>query len=161
MNASLQRLLVLIKGLPLAYNRDLQEDKEAVFDAVDTIERSLAVAAPMVASSKLRRDRIKARLEEGFLDATTLLEHLVRQGMPMRTAHESVGKLVRLCEENRCRLAELPADKFDLIVPGLAPGVYEVLGVEKALAAFRTEGSTGPGPVASALAAWQARLAAR
>ena len=160
-NASLQRLLVLIKGLPLAYNRDLQEDKEAVFDAVDTIERSLAVAAPMVASSKLRRDRIKARLEEGFLDATTLLEHLVRQGMPMRTAHESVGKLVRLCEENRCRLAELPADKFDLIVPGLAPGVYEVLGVEKALAAFRTEGSTGPGPVASALAAWQARLAAR
>ncbi|MBU6293182.1 MAG: argininosuccinate lyase [Planctomycetes bacterium] len=160
-NASLQRILVILKGLPLAYNRDLQEDKEAVFDAVDTVERSLAVAAPLVASSRLRRDRIGARLEEGFLDATTLLEHLVKHGMPMRTAHESVGKLVRQCEENRCRLAELPAGNFNSIVPGLAPGVYEVLGVEKALAAFRTEGSTGPKAVASALAAWKARLAAR
>ncbi len=158
---SLQRLLMLLKGLPLAYNRDLQEDKEAVFDAADTVERSLEVAAPLVASSRLRSDRIKARLEEGFLDATTLLEHLVKHGMPMRTAHESVGKLVRLCEENRCRLAELAPERFNEVVPDLAPGVYEVLGVENALAAFRTEGSTGPTMVKAALAAWQARLLAR
>jgi len=154
----LQRLLVLLKGLPLAYNRDLQEDKEAVFDAVDTVSRSLEVAAALVSRSRLNRERIGAGLEEGFLDATTLLEHLVRRGMPMRTAHECVGKLVRLCEERGCKLSELPAECFDGVVPGLAPGVYGQVGAASAVGAFVTVGSTGPARVREQVAAWRGRL---
>src|SRR5207302_4222320 len=80
----LQQLLVLVKGLPLAYNRDLQEDKVALFDAFDTVEASLELAAALVREAKLRREAIAARLEAGHLDATTLMEFLVAQGVPMR-----------------------------------------------------------------------------
>src|SRR5262249_51961183 len=94
----LQRLLVLVKGLPLAYNRDLQEDKEALFDAFDTVDANLELAAALVRETRFRADVIAARLEDGFLDATTLMEFCISQGVPMRAAHEAVGKLVRLCE---------------------------------------------------------------
>ncbi len=107
--ASLQQLLMLVKGLPLAYNRDLQEDKQALFDAFDTVVASLELAAPLIRQTKLREEVIKSRLEDGFLDATTLMEFCIAQGVPMRAAHEAVGKLVRLCEQRRCRLAELEA----------------------------------------------------
>jgi argininosuccinate lyase len=139
--ADLQQLLVLVKGLPLAYNRDLQEDKRAVFDAHDTVAATLEVAAALVRGARLRREAIAARLEDGYLDATTLMEFLVARGLPMRAAHEAVGKLVRLCEERRVRLAQLPAEAYESIRPGLSPGVYQVLGVANALAAFRSAGS--------------------
>jgi argininosuccinate lyase len=154
----LQRLLVLVKGLPLAYNRDLQEDKQAVFDAFDTVAACLELAAPLLRSSKLRREVIAARLEDGFLDATTLMEHLVAKGLPLRSAHEAVGKLVRQCEEKRCRLADLPPVVFSTLLPELAPGVYHCLGVANALKAFRSEGSTAPAKVAEQVAAWRRRL---
>src|SRR3989442_2827978 len=83
----LQRLLILVRGLPLAYNRDLQEDKEALFDANDTVTASLELAAAMVRQTRLRRETIAARLEDGYLDATTLMEFFVVQGVPMRLAH--------------------------------------------------------------------------
>jgi argininosuccinate lyase len=155
----LQQLLVLVKGLPLAYNRDLQEDKHALFDAHDTVAASLELAAPLVRETRFRREVIAARLEDGFLDATTLMEYCVAQGVPMRAAHEAVGKLVRLCEERRCRLADLPADVYETVRPGLAPGVYKVLGVANALAAFRSVGSTAPAEVAKQLERWKGRLA--
>src|SRR5262249_36091342 len=136
--ADLQNLLMLVKGLPLAYNRDLQEDKLALFDAHDTVAASLEVAAPLVRASRFRREAIAARLEDGYLDATTLMEHLIAQGVPMRAAHEAVGRLVRLCEERRCRLADLPAEVYEGVRAGLTPGVYGVLGVANALAAFRS-----------------------
>jgi argininosuccinate lyase len=157
--ADLQQLLVLVKGLPLAYNRDLQEDKVALFDAVDTVDACLALAAALVEKTKLREETIAARLEDGFLDATTLMEYCIRQGVPMRAAHEAVGKLVRLCEQRRCRLADLSAEELDSVHPGLAPGVYKVLGVANALAAFRSTGSTSPVEVERQLQAWRARLA--
>ncbi len=156
---ALQQLLVLVKGLPLAYNRDLQEDKQAVFDAHDTVAASLELAAPLVRTTRFRRDVIAARLEDGFLDATTLMEYLIAQGVPMRAAHEAVGKLVRLCEERRCRLADLPAEVYDGVRPGLAPGVYKVLGVANALAAFQSAGSTAPAQVEKQLQLWKAKLA--
>jgi argininosuccinate lyase len=156
---SLQRLLMLVKGLPLAYNRDLQEDKEALFDAADTVTACLGVAAPLVRQTSLCRQVIESRLEDGFLDATSLMEYLIQAGVPMRTAHEEVGKLVRLCEERRCRLAQLPAGCFDSIRPGLSEGVYKVLGVANALAAFRSQGSSAPALVREQLRQWQARLA--
>jgi argininosuccinate lyase len=157
--ADLQRLLVLVKGLPLAYNRDLQEDKEALFDAHDTVAASLGLAAALVRESRLRPEVIAARLEDGHLDATTLMEHLIAQGTAMRAAHEAVGKLVRLCEERRCRLADLPAEVYENVRPGLSAGVYKVLGVANALAAFHSHGSTAPAEVERQLALWRRRLA--
>jgi argininosuccinate lyase len=156
----LQQLLVLVKGLPLAYNRDLQEDKVALFDAVDTVSASLELAAALVRATKFRREVIAARLDQGYLDATTLMEFFVAGGLPMRLAHEAVGKLVRLCEERRCRLADLPADVYESIRPGFGSGVYGVLGVQNALAAFRSVGSTAPAEVEKQLIKWRDRISA-
>jgi argininosuccinate lyase len=156
--ANLQHLLVLVKGLPLAYNRDLQEDKIALFDAYDAVSASVELAAPLVRETRFRRAAIAAQLENGFLDATTLMEFLVLQGAPMRTAHEAVGKLVRLCEERHCRLADLPPEVYESIRPGLACGVYKVLGVANALAAFRGTGSTAPAEVERQIQEWKLKI---
>ncbi|MCS6852537.1 MAG: argininosuccinate lyase [Gemmataceae bacterium] len=156
--ADLQRLLMLLKGLPLTYNRDLQEDKEAVFDAFDTVAASVQLATALIPQTRFRREAIASRLEEGFLDATTLMEFLVARGIPMRSAHEAVGKLVRLSEQRRCRLAELPAEVYESIRPGLGSEVYHVLGVDNALRAFRSVGSTAPAEVDKQLAGWRDRL---
>jgi len=86
------------------------------------------------------------------------MEFLIAQGVPMRAAHEVVGKLVRLCEERRCRLADLPAEVFDSVRVGLSAGVYKMLGVANALAAFRSAGSTAPAEVERQLVAWAHRL---
>jgi argininosuccinate lyase len=155
---NLQHLLVLVKGLPLAYNRDLQEDKLALFEAFDVVAASLEVAAPLIGQTRFRREVIAARLEDGFLDATTLMEYLVAQGLPMRAAHEAVGKLVRLCEERRCRLADLGPEVYDGVRPGLGVGVYQVLGVANALSAFRSAGSTAPAEVDRQLDWWRQQL---
>jgi argininosuccinate lyase len=154
--ACLQNVLVLLKGLPLAYNRDLQEDKVALFDGFDTVAGCLAVAAPLVGQTKLRRQSIAARLEDGFLDATTLMEGLIARGVPMRSAHEAVGKLVRECEQRKCRLADLPDEVFAAV--GASPEVRVSLGVSNALAAFKSYGSTAPAEVERQLREWRERL---
>jgi argininosuccinate lyase len=156
----LQQLLVLVKGLPLAYNRDLQEDKSALFDAFDTVAGCLGVAAPLVQQTKLRRDVIASRIDDGFLDATTLMEGLIAHGVPMRSAHEAVGKLVRRCEEQRCRLADLPTEAFEEACPGAGAKVRASLGAGKAIAAFKSFGSTAPAEVERQLREWQQRLSA-
>lgn len=155
----LQQLLMLVKGLPLAYNRDLQEDKVALFDAHDTVSACLELAAALVRETRLNQEQIVSRLEDGFLDATTLMEFFIHKGVPMRAAHEAVGKLVRRCEERQCRLADLPAADFDDIKPGLSADVPKVLGVANALAAFQSYGSTAPAEVQKQIEAWQHRLA--
>jgi argininosuccinate lyase len=149
---------VLLKGLPMAYNRDLQEDKPAIFGAYDTVAAALEVAAPLVARARLKRDSIAARLEDGFLDATTLMEFLIANGVPMRTAHEAVGGLVKECEAKDCRLADLPRDRFEAVLPGKGGLVAGVLGVPNALKAFKSYGSTAPAQVATQLAEWKQRL---
>ena len=149
---ALQQLFVLVKGLPLAYNRDLQEDKSAIFDAFDTVAGCLSVAAPLVQQTKLRREVIAARLDAGFLDATTLMEALIARGVPMRSAHEAVGNLVRECEQRKCRLADLP----DALFP--VPEVKVSLGVANALGAFQSFGSTAPTEVERQLREWNQRL---
>jgi argininosuccinate lyase len=154
---ALQTVLVLIKGLPLAYNRDLQEDKLPLFDAVDTVTACLELAAVVVSGASLDRDRITAGIEEGFLDATTLMEYLISKGVPQRTGHEVVGKLVSLCESRRCRLADLPIGEFQAACPAIEPDVSGWLGVENAVRAFRSYGSTAPAEVAEQLGRW-ARL---
>ncbi|HEV3143242.1 MAG TPA: argininosuccinate lyase [Gemmataceae bacterium] len=155
---ALTQLMVLVKGLPLAYNRDLQEDKTALFRAHDTVLACLELAIPLVEGTRFRREAIQARLEDGFLDATTLMEKLIQCGIPMRSAHEAVGKLVQKCEKERCRLADLPAADFEALQPGLSQKVYSVLGVENALKAFQSYGSTAPKEVQKQLAYWRERL---
>jgi argininosuccinate lyase len=155
---ALTQALFLLKDLPLAYNRDLQEDKSPLFEACDTVSACLELAADVVAGADLRRDRIAARLEEGFLDATALMEYLIRRGVPMRTAHETVGKLVAACEAEGCRLAQLPLDRLQSACDKIGPDVAGVLGVENAVNALASFGSGGRAPVLEQLARWQAKL---
>jgi argininosuccinate lyase len=155
---NLQTLLVLVKGLPLAYNRDLQEDKPAIFDSFDTVELCLELAAPLVAGAELHRESIAARLDRGYLDATTLMEWLIQRGLPQRTAHHLVGDLVRTAMGRGVKLSELPLAEFQAAHPDLDAGVYDVLGVDKAVAAYRSYGSSAPEEVAKQIERWQARL---
>jgi argininosuccinate lyase len=155
---NLQALLVLVKGLPLAYNRDLQEDKERVFDSTDTVEACLELAAAVVAGAELNRERIAERLDRGYLDATTLMEHLIHRGVPQRSAHEAIGKLVATAMERDVPLAELELADLQAAHSMLDDAAFEVLGVERALAAFVSEGSTAPREVAKQVAIWKSRL---
>jgi argininosuccinate lyase len=158
----LTALLVLVKGLPLAYNRDLQEDKEPLFDAFDTVEACLELAAVVVDGATLRADRIAERLEEGFLDATTLMEFLIQRGVPQRTAHEVIGRLVGQCDRRGIRrLADLTDAELAEAHPQLGPEVRGVLGVENAIEAFRSQGSTAPAEVEKQLEHWRSRLQLR
>ena len=155
---NLMRLLVLVKGLPLAYNRDLQEDKEPLFDSFDTVRSCLELAAPLVEESKLNRAAIAARLGEGHLDATTLMEWLIRRQVPQRTAHEVVGKLVRKALQRGVPLAELPPEELRDAHPAIDLGVREVLGPQRAVEAFVSYGSTAPDEVDRQLELWRRRL---
>jgi len=157
----LQTLLVLLKGLPLAYNRDLQEDKPPVFDAYDTVAGCLEVAEPIIRGTQLNREAIDARLEEGHLDATTLMEYLVSRGIPQRTAHAMVGQLVREAMDRNCRLADLPLDVFRTVEPTLDSRVYGVLGVRNAVQAMHSYGSTSPDEVRRQIDWWREKLAQR
>jgi argininosuccinate lyase len=155
---NLTSLLVLIKGLPLAYNRDLQEDKQPLFDSFDTVDACLELAAPLVAGTELNRPAILEKLDRGHLDATTLMEHLIRLGVAQRTAHGVVGRLVRKALDRGVRLSDLPLDDFQTESPLLDAGIYDVLGVEKAVASFVSYGSTGPQCVAEQLQSWKKKL---
>jgi len=156
---ALTTLMVLIKGLPLAYNRDLQEDKEPVFDAFDTVEACLDLAAVVVEGASFRADRIAERLDEGFLDATTLMEFLIQQEVPQRTAHAVIGRLVGQCESRGLKqLADLSDADLVAAHPALGPGTRERLGVGNAIKAFRSYGSTAPQEVEKQLERWKNKL---
>ncbi len=158
--AAVPQLLMLIRNLPMAYNRDLQEDKPAVFDASDTIRSCLELAPAIIAGAELQRDRIAARLEDGFLDATALMEYLIRQGVPMRTGHETVGRLVAQCESRSCRLADLTLEELQTACDRIQPDVFDVLGTRKAMQALISFGSGGEQPVQDRIHWWRDRLTA-
>ncbi len=155
---NLQTLLVLVKGLPLAYNRDLQEDKPPLMDSFDAVRASLEVAAPLVAAAELDRPAIAARLDCGHLDAANLMEYLIRRGLPQRTAHGLVGRLVRKAMDRDARLADLALHEFRAVHAEIDEGVYEVLGPEKAVAAMTSYGSTGPEQVEEQVRRWRKLL---
>jgi argininosuccinate lyase len=157
-DAALPQLLILLKSLPMAYNRDLQEDKLALFSALDALKPCLELAPSIIAGAELRKDRIAARLEDGFLDATALMEYLIRKGVPMRSGHETVGRLVAHCEARNCRLADLPLAELQEACPKIEADVATVLGAVNANRALRSYGSGGAEPVLSQVAAWQQRL---
>jgi argininosuccinate lyase len=155
---NLMSLLMLVKGLPLAYNRDLQEDKQRLFDSVDTVAACLELAAPIVAGADLNRERIAARIDEGYLDATTLMEHLIMLGVPQRTGHEIVGKLVQAAKRGSVSLAGLPLEEFRAAHSALDATVFDVLGVDRAIKAFSSYGSTNPEQIEHQLQLWRERL---
>ena len=158
---ALQTLLVLIKGLPLAYNRDLQEDKPPVFDAFDTVSLMLELAAPIVAESELNVEAIRSRLDQGFLDATALMEAFIVRGIPQRTAHHRVGAMVAMAKERRCRLVDLSDADFLSIDKSFDLSIREVLNVEGAVNAYKSYGSSNPEQVAKQVAYWTERLSAK
>ncbi len=153
-------ILAMLKGLPLAYDRDLQEDKEPVFDAVDTLEVVLPAVTGMIATMRVRADRMAAAAPLGYTLATEVADWLVRRAVPFRDAHEITGRLVALCVARDCGLDELSDADLASVSEHLTPDVRAVLDVHGALSARTTAGSTGPGPVADQLSAVGDRLAA-
>jgi argininosuccinate lyase len=157
---NLQALLVLLKGLPTAYNRDLQEDKEPIFDSIDTLEAVLGVAAPLVAGTSFDRERVAATIHRGHLDATSLMEALIAAGVPQRTAHELVGTFVRRAMARGVSLAELSDEEFSRDYAGWNAPLRGALGASRAVERMASFGSTAPARVADQIAAWQRRLGA-
>jgi argininosuccinate lyase len=151
-------LLTTLKGLPLTYNRDLQEDKEPVFDAVDTLLLVLPAMAGLIGSLRFHTERLAATAGAGYSLATDLAELLVRRGVAFRDAHEVVGHLVVWCQVHDCELADVSDADLERISPLLTPDVREVLTIEGALAARSSRGGTAPVRVAEQLG--RARLAA-
>ncbi|KAJ9166467.1 hypothetical protein P3X46_021218 [Hevea brasiliensis] len=151
-------LLTLCKGLPLAYNRDLQEDKEPVFDSVKTVIGMLEVSAEFAQNITFNHARIKKALPAGHLDATTLADYLVKKGMPFRTSHDIVGRSVALCVSKNCQLEDLSLDDLRSISPIFEEDVYEYVGAENAVKKFCSYGSTGSACVAGQLDYWVAKL---
>lgn len=151
-------LLTLCKGLPLAYNRDLQEDKEPAFDSVKTILGMLEVSAEFAQNITFNQERIRKALPAGHLDATTLADYLVKKGVPFRTSHDIVGRSVALCMSKGCQLQDLHLDELRSTSPVFEEDVYEFLGVENAVKKFGSYGSTGSQCVSDQLHYWVTKL---
>ncbi|ERK69340.1 argininosuccinate lyase, partial [Leifsonia aquatica ATCC 14665] len=157
---NLTGLLTTLKGLPLAYNRDLQEDKEPVFDSVQTLEVVLPAFAGMVATLRFHTDRMAELAPQGFSLATDVAEWLVKQHVPFRNAHEITGSLVKFAEENGLELHEVDDAQLAAVSPLLTPEVRSVLTVEGSVASRAGVGGTAPDRVAEQLAALTERVRA-
>lgn len=155
---NLQTLMLLVKNLPLAYNRDLQEDKPPLFDSFDTVSAMLELAEPIVAGSELQRESIAQRLERGYLDATTLMEWMIKKGMPQRRAHHLVGAIVGEAMKREVTLSDLPLEVYRQHAEEIDESVYECLGCENAVAAFVSYGSTAPDQVRAQIDRWKELL---
>ena len=155
----LNALLVLMKGQPLAYNRDNQEDKEPLFDAVDTVTDCLRVFAGMLATLECRRGRMREAARLGHITATDLADYLVRRAVPFRDAHEAVGRAVRRAVETGRDLSEITLDELRAFSPVIERDVFEVLTLEGSVAARNHPGGTAPAQVRAAIERAKARLA--
>jgi len=151
----LTTLLVLVKGLPLAYNRDLQEDKPPIFDAADQVRSSLALAAEIVRHGKFKAARMLERCRGGYLDATALAEYLVGQGEAFRSAHGIVGRIVAACAEKKMELSEAPLEMLQRFSRRIEGGVYDYLGPENVVKRYRSAGSSGSRMVAGEVKRWK------
>jgi argininosuccinate lyase len=155
--------MTILKGLPIGYNRDLQEDKRIVFRAYDTVSSCLTMAAAIVNSASYIKENIEPTLERGFLDATSLAEYLVTKGVPFRTAHHIVGALVLKCEkEGKTALANLKLDEFQQAAgehgAKIGQDVYEALGARNVVKRYQSAGAAGGKPFEEQLKTWKERL---
>jgi len=156
---ALTGLLVVMKGLPLAYGKDMQEDKEPVFDAAESLELAVAATAGMVRDLEPDRAAMRAALEPGFATATDLADWLVRVlGLPFRQAHHATGRIVAMAERKGCQLADLALDDMKSVEPGITEGVFDVLSPEASVRSRTSLGGTAPDNVRKAAAAARKRL---
>jgi argininosuccinate lyase len=154
----LMGLLTLMKGQPLAYNKDNQEDKEPLFDTADTLTDTLRIFADMIPGIRVRADNMAAALRQGYATATDLADYLVKKGLPFRDAHEAVARATRACEQKGCDLAELSLAELQAFSPLIGDEVFQVLTVEGSLAARNHLGGTAPAQVRQAIARARQRL---
>jgi len=150
-NGHLVALLTLMKGQPLAYNKDNQEDKEPLFDTLDTLTASLAVFAGMVGGISVRPEAMRAAAREGYATATDLADYLVKKGMPFREAHETVAQVVRQAETQRCELSAMPLEALRQFSPLIGPDVFEALTLEGSMKSRAHIGGTAPARVKAAI----------
>ena len=149
----LMALLTTLKGLPLAYNKDMQEDKEAIFDALDTVKLCLSVAAPMLSSMEANRDNMKRAAQKGFINATDLADYLVKKGLAFRTAYKISGTLVANCIETNRVLEEIPLEEYRAACDLIDDDIYEEIALETCVNKRISEGGTGKASVESQIAA--------
>jgi argininosuccinate lyase len=159
LTGNLVALLTTMKGLPLAYNSDMQEDKEPFFDSVDTLEAMLSVLPPLLGSLTFHTERMRQAAGEHFATATDLADYLVRKGLPFRDAHEVVGRVVLHATRSGAALDRLPLDELRRFSALIDADVTEALTVEASLRARAVTGGTAPAAVARALAAARALVA--
>ncbi|WP_419906676.1 argininosuccinate lyase [Hoeflea sp.] len=158
-NGALVALLTVMKGLPLAYSKDMQEDKEQVFDAAETLELALAAMTGMVGDLQVSEEAMKAAAGAGYSTATDLADWLVREaGLPFREAHHVTGKTVALAEEKGCGLADLPLADLQKINSAITEDVFSVLSVEASVASRTSFGGTAPENVRAQINWWRERL---
>ena len=138
----LMALLTTLKGLPLAYNKDMQEDKESVFDACDTVKLCLGVLAPMLDTMTVRTDKMRLAAQKGFLNATDLADYLVKKGLPFRSAYKISGQLVALCLESGRVLEELPLEEYRRYSPLFAQDLYAAIDLNNCMEKRISEGGT-------------------
>jgi argininosuccinate lyase len=156
--AALVGMLTLLKGLPLAYNRDLQDDKRFAFATVGGMAQALTVAAGIVATTKFNRQRIEEGIDRGFLDATALAEYLVTRGVPFRQAHHVVGQLVARAERDGKTLAELPVETLRQACDKIAGDVGGFLGAANVVKRYAPAGAAGRKQVREQLKFWEKAL---
>ena len=148
----LMAVLTVLKGLPLAYNKDMQEDKEAVFDAAETAEKSLAVFAPMVKTMRPIKENMYAACRKGFINATDLADYLAKKGMPFRAAYKTTGELVGACVKKGVTLGEVPLEEYKKHSPLFEDDLYEAISIENCVKKRISEGSAGYASVKKQLA---------
>ena len=154
----LTTLLTVLKGLPLAYNKDMQEDKEAVFDAFDTTRVCLEVSTLVLRNVEVKEDRMATAASQGLMNATELADYLVRKGVTFREAHETAGRAVRLAIERGVELQELPLEELQSISKVISADLFEALSLENTLKTKSQTGGTAPERVMLALAAARSTL---
>jgi argininosuccinate lyase len=157
-NGNLIAMLTLMKGQPLAYNKDNQEDKEPLFDSVDTVKDSLRVFADMMPAIQVKRDKMLAAATRGFATATDLADYLVRKGVPFRDAHEIVGQAVKLALDTEKELVDLELSTFRALSPLIDNDVFDIMTLEGSVAARNLIGGTAPEQVKAQIAAARARM---
>ncbi len=155
---NLMALLTLLKGLPMTYNRDMQEDKEPLFDSIDTIKAALAVFAEMIAGMEVNQSRTRAATSDPMLLATDLADYLVNHGVPFRSAHEVIGKLVAYSIAEKVAFADIPLAKYQEFSPAFEADLFACLNLETALAARKGIGAPSPQNVAAQIARWKEAL---
>ncbi len=157
----LMTMTMLMKGLPLAYNKDLQEDKEPVFDAIDTVKDTLRAFIEMMAGVEPNREEMRAAALAGYPTATDLADYLARRGVPFRTAHDIVGRVVRVASERNCDIADLSLAELQEFSDVIQDDVYSVLTLEGSIAARNHVGGTAPEQVLKQVARWEGIFAER